>query len=101
MIAAAPSKSSKAGSRMRWRRPAGDAIHRLTNEIAELEGIEREHRELSGMDDPAGRLRDLRARRAQLEVSLREQAGTLAGLGADQKRLADQRRALATRSAID
>ena len=83
------------------RRAAGDAVHRMNRAIADLEAIEREQGELSGEDDPAQQLRELRARCAELRVSIGELDRTLAELRAEQQRLADQRQVLATRSPAD
>jgi DNA repair protein SbcC/Rad50 len=83
------------------RRAAEDAVHRMARAIADLEAIERQHGELSGDDDPTRQLRELRTRCAQLRVSIGELDGTLAELGAEQRRLAEQRQLLATRSAAD
>jgi exonuclease SbcC len=83
------------------RRATEDAVHRINRTSAELEAIEREHRELSREDDPAQRLRELRARGAELAVSLRGLESTLAELTAEQKRLANQRQLLAIRSVAD
>lgn len=93
--------AAQAAAAVEQRRAAEDAVHRMARAIADLEAIEREHHELSRADDPAQQLRELRARCAHLRVSIGELDGTLAELGAEQKRLAEQRQMLATRSPAD
>ena len=83
------------------RRAAEDAVHRIDRSLADLDAIDREHRELSGTDDPHQLLRDLRARGAELVVALRGLNDTVNELTLEEKRLTDRRQALATRSAAE
>jgi len=83
------------------RRAAEDAVHRMARQLADLEAIEREQGELAGEGDPTQQVRELRARCAELRVSLQALDRTLAELTAEQKRLADLRRLLAARSPAD
>jgi exonuclease SbcC len=89
---------SAAGKR---RRDVEDAVHHVSRALAELQAIEREHGESQADGDPARQVRELRSRCAELRVSIGQMDGTLAKLGAEQKRLAGERRMLAARPAAD